>query len=168
MRIRVLRRRDSGASGPSPPLALVVAGASAVFYLAAFALIIHESFDLVYVATGSMEPSVPQYSLVLVKSTSDPATLQLGEVAVYTYPQAADVRFMHRITASDYQGSMTFKGDAVENPEVLPSSRVQGVMLVGMPRALEISVRVLEDPGATFILILTLSAVIAGYIIGRV
>ena len=161
-----LRRRVRGASRPALT-ALVVAGASAALYLIALALILHEAFDLVYVATGSMEPSVPRYSLVLVRQTGDPGSLGLGEVAVYTYPQAPGVRFMHRIIASDYQGDLTFKGDAVENPESLPASRVEAVMVAGIPRAMEPGVRVLQDPGATFITVLALSAILAGYIIGR-
>ena len=65
------------------------------------------------VFTGSMEPTVPVGSIVIIKPT-DPNTLQKGEIICFKFSGSTSIT--HRITNITNEGFIT-KGDANEDPD---------------------------------------------------
>jgi signal peptidase len=79
------------------------------------------------VLTGSMTPTIPVGSIVLVRP-ADPGTLRVGDVATYQ-PKAATAEFItHRIVKIDDSTTPTtfiFKGDANRGADINPISAQQ-------------------------------------------
>ena len=94
--------------------------------------IISSNFRLHYVATSSMEPWVPQYSLVLVRRVTG-IYYSLGDIVTYRYQVASNApELFHRITG--FQGTYVIvKGDAVNHSESIPFSSITGVYIYGVP-----------------------------------
>jgi len=79
------------------------------------------------VLTGSMTPTIPVGSVVLVRPV-DPGTLRVGDVATYQ-PKAGKAEFItHRvlkIDSSTTPTTFTFKGDANRGADIAPVSAEQ-------------------------------------------
>lgn len=74
------------------------------------------------VLTGSMSPTIPEGSMVFVKST-DPATLEPGDVITWQARPGEATYITHRIVEVDNDGGQLqfiTKGDANKGPDVEP------------------------------------------------
>ena len=94
--------------------------------------ILSYNFQLYYVATGSMEPNVPMYSIVLVQRTFG-WDYGVGDVVKYSYVTSnGRVEVLHRIIGIEYDEVKT-KGDAASNYELIHRSNVTGKLVFGIP-----------------------------------
>ena len=89
------------------------------------------------VLTGSMEPTIPTGSVVMVRPV-DPGTLEVGDIATYQKKEAEDTYITHRITDVDTSGRQTrfiFKGDANRGPDLrpVPASAIRGEVWFHVP-----------------------------------
>ncbi len=104
----------------------------ACIYGYVFISILSNNFRLYYVATSSMEPWIPQYSLVLIRRTKI-IDYSLGDVIIYYYQVAHGApELFHRIVGFD-KNYVIVKGDAVNSSERIVSSSVTGVFVFGVP-----------------------------------
>ena len=76
------------------------------------------------VATGSMEPTIPTRSMIIVRET-DAAKIKVGDVITFysTDPQIENLPNTHRVTAITQENGMpvfTTKGDAGEEDDPYP------------------------------------------------
>jgi signal peptidase I len=72
------------------------------------------------VASGSMEPNYPVYSVVYADST-EASELSPGEVIIFNNPSRGSTPITHRIVSNDTaNGVIITKGDANENADVDP------------------------------------------------
>lgn len=86
------------------------------------------------VPTGSMEPSIPRGSLVVVAKVS-PAEVKVGDVALVIDRQAG-ILVAHRVVGKDLEmGVLMVKGDAVEAVSEVPFSDFLGVVVFHLPYA---------------------------------
>ena len=79
------------------------------------------------VLTGSMTPTIPVGSVVIVRPV-DPQTLEVGDIATYQVKPGQDVYITHRIIKiqqSDSGLSFIFKGDANRGRDLTPVSPKQ-------------------------------------------
>ena len=75
----------------------------------------YETYDVV---SGSMEPEIPVGSLLLVKPVEDKSTLAEGDIICF-YNNATVVS--HRVIYNNlFEGKITTKGDANEEPDISP------------------------------------------------
>ena len=83
------------------------------------------------VLTGSMQPALPVGSVVFDRPV-DPATLRVGDIAMYRDPDGHLVT--HRIVAIG-QASFVFRGDAnpVADPGAVPADRMVGRVWFDVP-----------------------------------
>ena len=83
------------------------------------------------VFTGSMEPTVPVGSIVIIKPT-DPNTLQKGEIICFKLSGPTSIT--HRITNITNEGFIT-KGDANEDPDqwIVKKENVIGKAIFTIP-----------------------------------
>ena len=85
--------------------------------------------------TGSMEPTIPAYSLCLIDTHVDYDSLQVGDIVVYDRPYD-HMQVIHRIVAVLPDGIIT-KGDAnpVDDDILLTEADITGVYLCHIPGA---------------------------------
>ncbi len=110
------------------------------------------------VATGSMEPSIPRYSIVFAKR-EPPGWIPVGSVVLYTGP-GSDVLFIHRIIGSPGGGRYLIRGDNVMYTEEVEYSRIRGVYILGFSIGLGKLVEVARDPYGALVIALTIVSVI--------
>ena len=89
------------------------------------------------VLTGSMSPSIPAGSVVVVQPV-DPRTLRVGDVVTYQERPGRSAFVTHRITAIDETAdpvSLTTKGDANRGADSrpVPVTSVRGRVLLAVP-----------------------------------
>lgn len=105
-------------------------------------------YQVYEVQSGSMDPTLPVYSLILSKVPSNPSQLEVGDVV--TFDQNGTT-ITHRIVESlDKQGSITYrtKGDNAMNsidPEELRPEQIKAVYVTKLPFRLSSS----EDSGVS-------------------
>ena len=91
------------------------------------------------VVTGSMEPSLPQGSLVLARQPNDAKEIKKGEIVTFEQPGYSNKYITHRVyekSKSEVMGVFTTKGDknsVLDNWEV-SYGRVQGVYITHLPK----------------------------------
>lgn len=162
MSSRRSRRRAARLAAAALALAIAAAAAEA----AALARMWGCCFKLSIVATGSMEPAVPRYSLVLVEREY-PGWIPVGEVVLYRFESTREY-VLHRLVNATLWDGLVTRGDAVQGRgEPIPRESVWGRLVWGLPRAALPALRVAGDPGAVFIVSLFIAAVIAGALVGR-
>ena len=85
--------------------------------------------------TGSMAPTIPEYSLCLIDTHVDYDSLQTGDIIVYDRPYD-HMQVIHRIVAVLPDGIIT-KGDAnpVDDDILLTEADITGVYLCHIPGA---------------------------------
>jgi signal peptidase len=83
------------------------------------------------VLTGSMEPTLPVGSLVII-SPVDPPSLQIGDIICYRFSDS--VLITHRIVNITSEGFQT-KGDANEEPDrkIVTKNQIVGSVVVSIP-----------------------------------
>ncbi|MDO4182250.1 MAG: signal peptidase I [Coriobacteriia bacterium] len=89
------------------------------------------------VGSGSMEPAIPQGSLVYIKHNVDTSSLQVGDIIAFQHRQTDPV-VTHRITGIDPQtGRYATKGDAntAQDAEETSPDQVIGKALFSIPLA---------------------------------
>ena len=89
------------------------------------------------VLTGSMTPTIPVGSTVLVRPV-DPATLHVGDIATYQKTAGKAVYITHRIVKIDTRTTparFTFKGDANRGPDLdlVSAQQVRGQVWFHVP-----------------------------------
>jgi len=125
--------RGSPARGRLAPLAIASAG-----LLAAFALLVAlaplAGWHVVRLATGSMAPSLPADSLLLVRDV-DARELEVGQVA--TVAQPGQLPVTHRVLSVRSEGGsavLELKGDANAMPDPQPYRvATAGLVVGGLP-----------------------------------
>lgn len=116
--------------------------------------VLSEAVDIRYVATGSMEPSIPRGSIVVIYR--NPVDISVGDVVAYRYPQSPNILLLHRVVWVN--GTHVYvKGDAVDTVEMVNRENVLGVYLWGIPSVMLVVSYLLSDP----LLLYTLVASIA-------
>lgn len=89
------------------------------------------------VLSGSMSPSIPKGSLVVIKPV-DPATLVVGDVITWQVRPGEATYITHRIVAVNDTTPLTFvtKGDANGAPDLtpVPAGAVRGRVIFDVPR----------------------------------
>lgn len=95
-------------------------------------------FSFLRVATGSMEPTIPTGSLIIVRET-DAEKIQVGDVICFysTDPQIKGVPNTHRVVEVQQEnGSISFvtQGDAAYEPDpyAVPADRLVGKYIYAM------------------------------------
>jgi len=89
------------------------------------------------VASGSMEPTMPVGSLVLVRKT-DPKNLRTGDIIVFSGARSDGENVTHRVMENDQeQQRLTTKGDANEaqDPNPVSYDQVVGRVIWHIPKA---------------------------------
>ncbi len=83
------------------------------------------------VKTGSMEPTLPVGSLLLVRTPAANRPLGTGDILTFAEPGSPQVMVTHRITGSDGSGNFRTKGDAnpAEDPWLVNRADIRGVLL---------------------------------------
>lgn len=87
-----------------------------------------------YVASGSMEPSIPIGSLAVVSTRAEPSSLEEGDVVAFVIKGGNTVT--HRVVDNDAaERRITTKGDAnaVADPTRVPWSSVVGEVVAHVP-----------------------------------
>lgn len=137
----------------------------AVAYLALAAvllvgILVYDAFSAIFevrhVATGSMEPSFPRGSLIVVYK--DVYGISLGDPVMFRHPQAPRYAMFHRVVAME-NGRIYTKGDAVDRGEVIGYEHVVGVFIFGIPYIMRLRDMLVSDPLFTYLLCLLLVAV---------
>ena len=111
--------------------AALLATGAAVLVISAASLytLVSSLFDIYYVITGSMEPFVPQGSIVVVRKIVGTGEVAVGDVVAY---RLGDERILHRVIDKG-DGYLVTKGDAVARSERVGDEYVEGVMVFGVP-----------------------------------
>ena len=88
------------------------------------------------VASGSMEPSIPVSSIVIILRV-DPLAYSVGDVVLFEYRYGnRSIPVLHRVIEIDRdRGVVVTKGDAKRFPEFNRFSDVIGVLVLGIPYA---------------------------------
>ncbi|MEB3861306.1 MAG: signal peptidase I [Desulfurococcales archaeon] len=132
---------------------LLLSTALLTLTLSLYTLLATVGVEVRYVATGSMEPTVPPGSLVVVRRSTG-MDYMVGDIVLANYES---IPLLHRVIGIDYTGGkLVTKGDNRDTVEVLALDKVEGVMVAGLPYiALP-----LIDPwaAATLIIIATIAA----------
>ncbi len=87
------------------------------------------------IETGSMEPTIPEGSMVYVKPCEKFEDYKVNDVVTFTDPKTSQ-SFTHRIVQIDSDnGDFTTKGDANEAPDISPTnvSLAVGVVQFSVP-----------------------------------
>ncbi len=111
-----------------------------------------EMFKLYVIVTGSMEPSIPRGSIVLVESinTSLGESPAIGDIVAYRNPNIPNLVFAHRLIDIMENGSYILKGDAVNTSEVVNPRYIIGIVVAGIPGGIYLA---LSIPYIAFILL---------------
>ncbi len=120
------------------------------------------------VLTGSMTPTIPVGSTVLVRPV-DPGTLHVGDIATYQKTPGKAVYITHRIVKIDTRTTptrFTFKGDANRGPDIDPvlAQQIRGQVWFHVPYLGAIRDGLHGKGGPTLLVALLL----AGYAISQV
>lgn len=115
------------------------------------------------VLSGSMTPTIPVGSLVLVRPI-DPGALQVGDVATYQVEPGRPVYVTHRVVAvghTDGHRTFTFKGDANKAADTTPivPGQVRGKVWFHVPHLGRIRDELSSGEGRT----LLVGVLLAGY-----
>ena len=103
------------------------------------------TYDLRYVPTGSMWPTIPRGSIVLIEK--NPFSLEVGDVVVYHYDVAPSTAIMHRIIGYDYRtGTAYIKGDNSTAVDSVPYRNIDGRVVLALPYAGFLRALLQEDP----------------------
>ncbi len=94
--------------------------------------IVVDRFDVYIVITGSMEPSIPIGSIVIIqKIEAYPInTLKVGDMVAY---KIGDTVFIHRLIDFEGENRLVLKGDAVSQSEKVKRDQVIGKVIFGVP-----------------------------------
>ena len=105
-------------------------------FLAALAVQTFLGSRAAIVRSSSMAPAMPEGSLAVVQPT-DPASIEVGDIIVYTPEDDAGIILCHRVIQVTDGTSLTFhtKGDANEDPDPweVPASTVRGKVAYTIP-----------------------------------
>ena len=109
------------------------------------------------VLTGSMEPSIPRGSTVLVRPV-EPAELRAGDVITFRLREGDDVEVTHRIVAVDdttVPRSFITQGDANPRPDPQPvaAGMVRGEVWASIPWVGHLGSLVQSRTGVTTVLV---------------
>ena len=115
-----------------------------------------QAYDVRVVATYSMEPNVPQGSLVFVKKGYLPP---IGGVGLYHYSEQPDKHLLHRVIEYE-DGVALFKGDNAKGIDRVPLTNIDGVLAGGLPLIGKLRFAV-EDPVLVLIIIVIIVALLA-------
>ncbi|MBR0342169.1 MAG: signal peptidase I [Oscillospiraceae bacterium] len=118
------------------------------------------------VISGSMEPTIPVGSMILVKP-ADIDDIKEGDIISYYTKFHSDVVVTHRVSEVDREnGKLTTKGDAndMEDVNTVSISQVIGVVVFCLPNAGIFLGRIISVPG----IVLILTMFISGFILTTV
>lgn len=92
------------------------------------------------VLTGSMEPTLPVNSLIVVRSVADVTTIQAGDVITFEEPGQTGRLITHRITSFESEGdqiSFRTKGDAnpIADAWLVSPEAIRGKVVRDFPNA---------------------------------
>ena len=114
------------------------------------------------VITGSMEPTIPTGSIVLVKPVAF-SEIETGDIISYRSKYHSDVVVTHRVTEIDREKrQLTTKGDANEAQDVNPvtGDQVIGVVIYSLPGGGMLLDRIVSLPGLVLILMMFVSGTV--------
>ena len=117
-------------------------------------------YDAYVVVSGSMEPNIPEGSLVY-SHKEDPASLQTGDVIVFVDPARATTPITHRVVSNDTAaGEIITKGDANDREDVNPATydHIVGRVVVHFPRVGFIAAMLTSKLGKVIVGLLLLEA----------
>ena len=139
--------------------------------VASLCLIVPRLFGLqeFTVITGSMEPTIPVGSIVVVKP-ADIDGIKEGDIISYRSKYHSEVVVTHRVTEVDREaGKVTTKGDANDIEDVNPvyMNQVIGVVIYCLPRAGVFLDYIVSVPGIVLILTMFISGTILTSVGGR-
>lgn len=139
--------------------------------LANFIIVAQHFFAPLKVVEGnSMSPSIKDDDAVLLTAV-DPGGLEVGDVVVFSDPDAPSQDIMHRIVDMENDGGdlrVTTKGDAnqVADPYLIPAEKVSGKVSIILPKA-GFFLEFLRSPPGFIICVIIPFALLALYLIGR-
>jgi signal peptidase len=96
-------------------------------------------YHIYSVLTGSMEPTIPVQSLLLVKKI-DPKVIAINDVITFEKPGSVGILVTHRVITVDHPSETTInfqtKGDANPIPDswIVTPDRIRGVVKYHVPR----------------------------------
>ena len=139
--------------------------------VASLCLIVPRLFGLqeFTVITGSMEPTIPVGSIVVVKP-ADIDGIKEGDIISYRSKYHSEVVVTHRVTEVDREArKVTTKGDANDIEDVNPvyMNQVIGVVFYCLPRAGVFLDYIVSVPGIVLILTMFISGTILTSVGGR-
>lgn len=136
-----------------------------------FVIIAQFLFSPLRVVEGnSMNPAISDDDAVFVTS-ADPSSLEVGDIVIFSDPDAPTQDIMHRIVSIEEESGDTCivtKGDAndVADPYLIPADKVSGKVSMVLPKA-GFVLEFLRTPPGFIICVIIPFALLALYLIGR-
>jgi len=106
--------------------------------------ILVSKYDVRYVPSDSMWPSIPRGSVVVIEK--NPFFFEVGDVLVYHYPLSPDTKLMHRLIRYEPEGIAYLRGDNATGTDRVPYTAIDGRVIIAFPYAGFLRALFGEDP----------------------